>query len=424
MVTIVALSTEEALSKKIRAHCGEHEDDFHLIFPNDINAIVQYLNYELPEICILNCTDQLIDHRGVLQEIKKDPWLHYGGLILIHDNSDEQELMHEMQDVNIIALVRRDGLDFFFPRLLRILKQNRSFLFQRDIHSLLRSHITGSFVIDNDPFDLTTYSNLMASFLYNANLINAEQKDCFHVGMMELLVNAIEHGNCSINYEEKSSWLAQGNDIMELMRQKNRDPEIARKKVFLSYRITPEICLFTVRDEGHGFDWRSQQVVTGERGIDETHGRGIAMAKLYLTELSYNDKGNEVSFGIKNLRDETNLVPRLFTNLEDVAFQDGDTVFTEGEKSSYLYYIVSGKYDIFVGDRKISTLDSDDIFVGEMSFLLNNKRSASVKAVGRGTLIKISKEDFVNAIKEQPHYGIFLARLLAQRLVQLHQNNE
>jgi hypothetical protein len=37
--------------------------------------------------------------------------------------------------------------------------------------------------------------------------------------------------------------------------------------------------------------------------------------------------------------------------------------------------------------------------------------------VGKGVLIRISKESFINVIKERPHYGIFLARLLAQRLV-------
>ena len=39
---------------------------------------------------------------------------------------------------------------------------------------------------------------------------------------------------------------------------------------------------------------------------------------------------------------------------------------------------------------------------------------------GKSVLIRISKQDFVNLIKENPHYGIFLARLLAQRLARLN----
>ena len=39
---------------------------------------------------------------------------------------------------------------------------------------------------------------------------------------------------------------------------------------------------------------------------------------------------------------------------------------------------------------------------------------------GTSVLIRIFKQDFVNIIKDSPHYGIFLARLLAQRLARLN----
>jgi CRP-like cAMP-binding protein len=60
------------------------------------------------------------------------------------------------------------------------------------------------------------------------------------------------------------------------------------------------------------------------------------------------------------------------------------------------------------------------MFIGEMSFLLSNQRTATVVAKDGGTCIKVSKQDFVDLIKRNPHYGIFLARLLAQRLTRLN----
>ncbi len=425
MVTIVVLSSDKTLTQKIRKYCAQYDEEFDVIFPVDFSAVTEYLNYEMPEICILNGTDQQIDHQSVLTEIKNDPWLHYGGVILIHGGSlDERELMKQARDVNIIALLRRSGLDFFFPRLLRILNENRSFLFQRDIHALLKSYVSGSFEIHNDPFDLTTYSNLLANFLFNANLISADQKEMFHVGMMELLSNAIEHGNCGISPEEKSKWLAQSKELFDLVREKNKDPQVARKRVHLSYRITPDKSYFNIRDEGQGFDWRAHNEVIADRGLEEMAGPGIAIANLYLSGLTYNEQGNRVDFAIDNRQDESNLVPELFTNMEELVIEDNENIFIQGEKSSYLYYIVAGKYDIIVNGKKISTLTPDDIFLGEMSFLLNNRRSATVRSVGKGVLIKISKEDFINAIKAKPHYGIFLSRLLAQRLVQLHESTK
>lgn len=57
------------------------------------------------------------------------------------------------------------------------------------------------------------------------------------------------------------------------------------------------------------------------------------------------------------------------------------------------------------------------MFIGEMSFLLNDKRSATILSIGRGRLIKIPKAAFLGLIRKNPHYGIFLSKLLAQRLV-------
>ncbi len=386
----------------------------------DTESILEYLNYELPEINVLYASDANIDLLAIVEEITRDPWLHYGGFIVVHENESERELVKTLKRVNIIAFIRRRAVSQYLPRVLRILRENRSFLYQRDIHFLLSSFHSGSFEVDNDPFDLNTYSNLLTNFLYNSNLISFEQKDYFHVGMIELLLNAVEHGNCQINDQEKDEWLGSGNDILDLIREKNKDPDIRSRKVWLSYKITPQNSHFSIRDQGAGFDWQAHKTTTGEAGLQESHGRGVAIATLYLNKLSYNEAGNEVSFEIDNILDESNVVPPVFSDMEEVEFQDGDMVFEQGEESTFLYFIVSGRYEILVNNKQIDTLTPDDIFLGEMSFLLNNTRSARVIAAGKGMLIKISKNAFVKAIKDSPHYGIFLARLLAQRLVRLH----
>ena len=58
-----------------------------------------------------------------------------------------------------------------------------------------------------------------------------------------------------------------------------------------------------------------------------------------------------------------------------------------------------------------------------MSFLLNNRRSATVRAEIDGKLLKISRKSFVTVIKEFPHYGIFLSKLLARKLVRANVRN-
>ncbi|MEO5366758.1 MAG: response regulator [Magnetococcus sp. WYHC-3] len=98
------------------------------------------------------------------------------------------------------------------------------------------------------------------------------------MGLSELLINAVEHGNLGITYGEKS--------------QLNRDglwqEEIARRLALPQYRdrwarvkLTRDgaFLVFRVEDCGQGFDWKNYMEIAPERAFD-LHGRGIALARM------------------------------------------------------------------------------------------------------------------------------------------------
>ena len=420
MGNIAILCSDEQINFLIKSNCATYLSDFKCHFFDNGKGFIQFLNFELPSINIIYIDDLNTDPNKAIRSIKKDPWLHFGGTIILYNNHDEKDIIDELKGINIISFIPFGKLEFNLPRAFRIIGDNRWVLFQREIHSLLKSSISGQFVLNNDPFDLITYSNLISNFLYNSSLIDAEKKESFYIAIMELFMNAIEHGNCSISFDEKSEYLDKDGNIFDLISIKNQDEKVGNRKVDLHYRITPEQSSFTIKDEGDGFDWRSYQSTTGERGLEERHGRGILMAKHYLKDLSYNDKGNEVTFHVDHIKHQSNEYPTFFSERDEVNFSKNDIVFTQGDESNYLYYIVSGIYEIIANDKMITQLTPADLFLGEMSFLLNNKRSATVKAVSKGVLLKITKEDFINAMKKKPYYGILLSRILAHRLVLLH----
>ena len=54
--------------------------------------------------------------------------------------------------------------------------------------------------------------------------------------------------------------------------------------------------------------------------------------------------------------------------------------------------------------------------MGEMSFFLNNERSATVVAESDCILVKVPRKNFIQIIKKYPQYGLFLAKLLSRKL--------
>ncbi len=421
MSVLPVISTDTILNKELQDIINRDFTDVEPVFLNSRDEILEHLKFELPELVIYNLGDAQIDIRSILDEVLQDSWILYGGIIGI-EGADGPGLPEEyLKQFNFLSRVSRSSLDFSFARAFRIIHQNRNILFHRDFYNKILDSVNGTFIIDNDPFDIRTYANLVTTYLYNSDFLNMEMRDRLQVSLMELLMNAIEHGNCCISYNEKNQWLTSHGDIFGLIREKNSSPEIAARKVRLTYQITNDESHFTVCDEGEGFDWRAAMSSTSAQDNLEKHGHGIKMSEYYLKGLEYNEAGNCVSFSVTHRQDGVNTVPAIFKDQREQFFNDGEVVFSEDEDSNNLYYIVNGSFDVSSRGKLLSTLTPADMFLGEMSFLVNNRRSATVASRGKSSLITISKVDFVNLIRKNPHYGMFLARLLAQRLQRLNE---
>ena len=420
MRNMPVISSDPELNDRVDRICRKLGGFFHPVFFDSNQDALEYLTFELPEVNVINFSDENLNTQSILDTIKADPWLHYGGIIAVHNRNDVKSLEERVPDSNVISLIPRGEFVATFYRVLRILIQNRRIIFQRDLQSYLLTNISGSFEMDNDPYNIKTYANLISNYLYNCNYLNRDKRDRIHVALFEMMMNAVEHGNCAITFEEKSAWLEEHGDILDLIRKKCRESTVQSKHVHFSYKITPDRSFFTVRDEGVGFDWRTR-LEPGEPDVNlAMHGHGIQMTRHYIENLTYNDAGNEVRFEVGHQAKESNMVPMIFEQQQERVCADKEVVFKEGEESNYLYYIVSGTLEIYSGGKLIATLTPDDMFLGEMSFLLNDRRSATVVSRGRSVLMPIPKKAFVNVIKQKPHYGIFLARLLAKRLSRLN----
>jgi CheY-like chemotaxis protein len=113
------------------------------------------------------------------------------------------------------------------------------------------------------------------------------------LGLLELLVNAVEHGNLGISYAEKSRLREDMTWEAEIERRLQTAPWSARTARVLTVRTGSEI-EFTISDEGDGFEWTPFLDFSPERAFDP-NGRGIAMARrMGFTSLEYQGKGNIV----------------------------------------------------------------------------------------------------------------------------------
>jgi CheY-like chemotaxis protein len=122
------------------------------------------------------------------------------------------------------------------------------------------------------------------------------------VGLMELLSNAIEHGNLEVGYDKKSQCLIT-NRWAEELESRMKDPQYKDRKVRVIIQRTPEGFHVNIKDEGKGFDW--QKLLTDDpmaARLTSPNGRGISKARVMLDDVRHSGNGNMVSCNIPVLQ--------------------------------------------------------------------------------------------------------------------------
>ena len=113
------------------------------------------------------------------------------------------------------------------------------------------------------------------------------------IGLTELMINAVEHGNLGISYDEKTQLLTAGCWEDEIAARLAL-PENAAKEVTVSMTRASKEIRFLIRDQGQGFDCQNYLNIDPTRVL-HIHGRGIAWANiLSFDRLEYRGNGNEV----------------------------------------------------------------------------------------------------------------------------------
>jgi DNA-binding response OmpR family regulator len=156
-----------------------------------------------------------------------------------------------------------------------------------------------------DSFELIEHAKFRFRSLDEARNLSALAasglKDAAQVamGLAELMVNAVEHGNLGIGYADKSRMLLEGRWAEEV-EARMRDPRYAGRFATLSLERRAGQVEFTIADMGEGFAWQAYLDLHPSRVMD-LHGRGIAIARrVCFDDIRYEGVGSVVT-AIKRL---------------------------------------------------------------------------------------------------------------------------
>jgi len=104
---------------------------------------------------------------------------------------------------------------------------------------------------------------------------------------------------------------------------------------------------------------------------------------------------------------------------ERLTYDAGQILIKVGEMADAAYVIIEGEAEISVpgprGPVVVNTIGKNEV-IGEIAIFIDLPRTATVTAMNKVEVLRISKDLFVNVVRQNPDAAIELIKVLATRL--------
>jgi phosphoserine phosphatase RsbU/P len=179
------------------------------------------------------------------------------------------------------------------------------------------------------------------------------------LGIEELLLNAVEHGNLGITNAEKARLLSVGADWQAELSRRLQLAENAEKRVQVFWRHQSSEISLSVVDEGEGFDhekWMQPQLDAGLA----PNGRGIALARaLSFDSLQYEGRGNHVIAKVAHVAPATDANDNAYRTRHSATESGEATLGLAGQLDELLRANLAAKRDQDMALRVLTNILSN-----------------------------------------------------------------
>jgi len=196
--------------------------------------------------------------------------LRQGAASYVPKKSQDHDLVPTLEQVVAAAQVERRQ-----QRLLERLSKNES-----------------CFILENDRSLVPAVVKHVQEYLVRLQLCDQTERTRIGIALEESLLNAIFHGNL-----ETSSELRQQNEdhYYQLADQRRQQPPYRDRQVHFTFKLTRNEAVFSIRDEGLGFDPSTLPDPSDPENLSRVGGRGLLLIRTFMDEVTFNKEGNQIT---------------------------------------------------------------------------------------------------------------------------------
>jgi CheY-like chemotaxis protein len=272
------------------------EDDYQLLFADNGQVAMEVLSQESPDLILLDVMMPKMDGWEVLKEVKKDPALDSIPVIMQTALSSNENFQKGLSLGAYYYINKPIKLEVLIPLIKAALRDAQQLNKLKE--NLKKTDITLG-LTDEWKLSFRTHEQATSIAKLVAKACPSPERNL--VGLLEILLNAVEHGIAEIGYQNKTKFMQQGIFKSELEKRLNQD-EKKNQYANLHFLKHKDHISVQVDDPGPGFNWKEYLEFNIRRATD-SHGRGIAMAKSFsFDSIIFSEQGNCVTAKINKIK--------------------------------------------------------------------------------------------------------------------------
>ena len=290
-MTSILVVDDSAVDRTIVGGLLEKRPDYSVAYAEDGTDALVKMEQSCPDIVVTDLKMPKKDGLELVQAMR----IHFGDVpVIIITARGSEELAVQALENGAASYVSKlhlnEKLIATIDEVLAVVGVRRSY--DRLVGSIDRTEF--DLTLDNDLALLDPFVELFQQIVHGMGL--CDDTDRFRVGMAlkESLLNAVVRGNLEMSREQT---VAHQEEALRraMQEQLEQHPEFSNRRVHVNVRINPREAVFTIRDDGTGFDTSTLPAKSDLGAFDAEGGRGIVLMQAFLDEVRYNDRGNEVT---------------------------------------------------------------------------------------------------------------------------------
>lgn len=293
-MTTALIVDDSAVDRRLAGVLLEKNSSLKVTYANDGKAALESISNSLPDIVVTDMQMPEINGLELVESIRA----HYPNLpvILMTAQGSEEIAVSALQRGAASYVPKSVLTRDLVPTVMNVLSAARADdSYDRMLGCL--NECRWSFQLENDYTLIAPLVHLLRQSVAGMQLCDQTGRVQVGVAIEEALSNALYHGNLELTADQLSDlgYDLQRAEVPNLVEARKHELPFRDRRIFLDAVITRQEARFIIRDDGPGFDHHSIPEPGDAMASEKGSARGITHMRLFMDEVVFNEKGNEVT---------------------------------------------------------------------------------------------------------------------------------